>query len=187
MRIYIPNHLEESIPIIKQLSLMIQKYSETQNNTSINSFDHYYLYYSMDIVKRFIEICLENQLSTDDELEDPEYYNGIVNYLVKLFYSVKGTKLVFAYLRDYLGLKFEGEIIYTVHKIDFTISEITTSNISLYVSSLKDFLSTLLYFGDLSVIIRAINLKVDENLVLNIHTDLSCRYKEFSVTSEFIP
>ena len=88
MRIYIPNHLEESLPIIKQLSLMIQKYSETYKDTSLSSFNHYYSYYSMDIVKRFIEICLEDQLSIE-ELENSEYYNSVVNYLVKLFYSVK--------------------------------------------------------------------------------------------------
>ena len=177
MIIYIPNHLEQNLPIVKQLSSMIQEYSKLYGEVdSLGSFDYYYAHYNSDSVRSFIELCLPKEnYSNDSE------YSGIVDYLTKLFYSVKGTYLVFLYMKKYLKIDFIGEIKYTINHIQFEISEITTHDLSVYISRLKDFLASLLYYGDLEATINTINLRIEETISNSISVGIK-RYKEFTVT-----
>lgn len=182
MIIYIPNHLEQNLPIVRQLSSMIQEYSKIYGNQdSLGSFDYYYTHYNSDAVKAFIELCLPwDPKKYSNEAE----YSGVISYLVKLFYSVKGTYLVFPYMEKYLGIEFVGKIKYTINRIEFEISEVTAYDISVYISKMKGFLSALLYYGDLAAIIDIMNLKIEEIISNNISIGIK-RYKEFTVTKEY--
>ena len=64
---------------------------------------------------------------------------------------------------------------------NFDIDEISTDNIQLYVDSMKGFLSSLLYYGDLVSEISKINLTLESNLTVSVTNDIQ-KYKEFTVT-----
>lgn len=180
MVIHIPNHLEKSLPIVKQLSDMIRSYSELYGNQdTLDSFDYYYTHYSSDSVKKFIETCLSK-----DDFEDLEYYEGVVSYLTKLFYSVKGTSEVFRLMSEHLGVKFLGEISYTINSIDFELAEVTTGDISVYIKTMTDFLSSLMYYGDLAVDIEVVNLKISEEISNYMSVGIQ-RYQEYTVNEVF--
>jgi hypothetical protein len=160
---------------------MIQEYSKLYGNIdSLGSFDYYYAHYSGDSVRSFIELCLlRSDYSSESE------YSGIVDYLTKLFYSVKGTYLVFLYMKKYLKIDFIGKIKYNLNHIEFEISEIITNDLSMYISSLKGFLSTLLFYGDLAANINTINLKLEERVSNTISVGIK-KYKEFTVTEKWV-
>lgn len=188
MIIYIPSHLEKTIPIVKQLSSMIQGYSEEYGTQdSLGSFDYYYTHYSSDAVKKFIELCLLRE-DYEEDYEDG-YYDGMINYLTKLFYSVKGTLKVFQYMEEYLGIEFKtntegAKFKYSINEVQFEIEEVTTTDISVYISRMKDFLSALLYYGDLGAIIDTVNLIISEEISNNGTLGIN-RYKEFTVTEVY--
>lgn len=181
MVIYIPNHLKESIPLLKTMSDMISEYGKNYSTRSIDSFDDYYSSISINSVKKYIELCLEGQESSQLFKNNINTKEDIVNYLVKLFYSVKGTLKIFDYMKKYLGVKFSGNITYTINEVIFNIDEISTDNIQLYVDSMKGFLSSLLYYGDLVSEISKINLTLESNLTVSVTNDIQ-KYKEFTVT-----
>ena len=175
MIVHIPSHLE-LIPVVNQFSQMIQSYSELYpESTELGSFDYYYSHYSNDFVKQFIKLSLESQgIDPDDE--------NTVNYLTKLFYSVKGTQKIFEYMHKYLGINFIGDVSYSINEVVFEIEEVTVTDISVYIKTLKEFLSALLYYYDLNIIIDLMNLKVSE--VLSVYYSASAqKYKEFSVSA----
>lgn len=193
MVIYIPSHLEETLPIVKQMSQLIQGYSEVYGQTNtLGSFDDYYTHYSSDSVRRFIELCLPSP-DPSDYLEDPEKLKelqdirtGTINYLVKLFYSVKGTRHVFKFMKDHLNIDMDLETVeYTINYLKFTINEVTVQyDLHVFITSMKEFLSALLYYGDLATIIELVNFKIKEIISNNISLGIS-RYKEFTVTREY--
>jgi hypothetical protein len=84
-------------------------------------------------------------------------------------------------MKKYLKIDFIGEIKYTINHIQFEISEITTNDLSVYISRLKDFLASLLYYGDLEATINTINLRIEETISNSISVGIK-RYKEFTVT-----
>lgn len=187
MIIYIPNHLEK-LPIIEQFSKMVQGYSELQQDSLAvsGSFDYYYSYYSNDYIRKFIELSLDLNKDYNDsgsiDSEDSEIRENIVNYLVKLFYSVKGTNKVFEYMKEFLGIEFIGDIRYTINEVIFEIAEVTTLDISVYIKTMKEFLSALLFYYDLDLIIDLMNLKLKEILSLSVSADIQ-KYKEFTVSA----
>lgn len=187
MIIYIPNHLEK-LPIIEQFSKMVQGYSELQQDSLAisGSFDYYYSYYSNDYIRKFIELSLNLNKDYNDsgsiDSEDSEIRENIINYLVKLFYSVKGTNKVFEYMKEFLGIEFIGDIRYTINEVAFEIAEVTTLDISVYIKTMKEFLSALLFYYDLDLIIDLMNLKLKEILSLSVSADIQ-KYKEFTVSA----
>lgn len=150
MKVYIPNHLK-NLTIIDQLSKLIQGYSEYYEET-YNSFDDYYYSLRNDPVKKFISICIPSLDNKDQSYED------VVNYISRLFYSVKGTIKVFEYMKNYLGLVFEGDLVYTTKYIKFKLGELTLSDENLFYESLESFLNSLLYFQKLEILSDSINL-----------------------------
>lgn len=184
MVIYIPNHLKSSIPILKTLSDMVVEYNKSYSKKSLDSFEDYYLHYSINTIKSFIELSLgsqEKSISKDNNRED------VINYLVKLFYSVKGTPKIFEYMEKYLGIKFKGgidNIRYTVNEVIFDIDEISVDDIQTYIDSLKNFLSSLLYYGDLITEISKINLTIKDTINVSVITDIQ-KYKEYIITDIF--
>ena len=171
MLINIPAHLEK-LEIISQLSKMIKGYSEYYKETS-NSFDYYYYYYSSDKVKNFIEFCIsQSSISSENE------YSGVVDYLTKLFYSVKGTLKVFDYMKKYLQITFKGDIIYTINEIIIDVDEITTIDMSLFIKSMKEFIGVLLYYGELKSSIDTIILLIQGKISSTTATEI-IKYKEY--------
>lgn len=175
MKIYIPNHLKK-LEIIDQLEKMINEYSNYYINPT-SSFDDYLYNLKNDPVKRFISICIpENSINLENQT-----YENVINYISRLFYSVKGTIKVFTYMKRYLGLNFIGEVIYTTRYIEINLSEITLSDENLFYDSLTDFLSALLYFQDLKTNIDIINLELVGEISNSIGSNLKC-YKKFTAT-----
>lgn len=179
MVIYIPNHLKNTIPILGSLSEMITTYGKEYGFSTIDSFDNYCEYYSINLVKKFIELCLESEEFTEES--DKE---NIINYLVKLFYSVKGTSMIFDYMEKYLGIVFNGPVKYSVSEVIFDIKEITVKDAQLYVDCLKGFLSALLYYGDLIAKISTINFELSEVINVSITGNIK-KYKKFDITETF--
>ena len=172
MKIYIPKNLT-NIEIVSQLKKMIDGYAEYYEETS-GSFDNYYYYLKNDDVKRFITLCI-----SEETLDSSQEYSEVINYISRLFYSVKGTPLVFNYIEKYLGIKLKN-IVYTAETISFEVEEIETFNINSFVNSLRNFLSALLYYGELTSTIEMINLIIKGEIHTNVSSGI-IRYKEFII------
>ena len=172
MKIYIPKNLT-NIEIVSQLKKMIDGYAEYYEETN-GSFDNYYYYLKNDDVKRFITLCI-----SEDTLDSSQEYSEVINYISRLFYSVKGTPLVFNYIEKYLGIKLKN-IVYTAETISFEVEGIETYNINSFINSLRNFLSALLYYGELTSTIEMINLIIKGEIYTNVSSGI-IRYKEFII------
>jgi hypothetical protein len=172
MKIFIPRNLS-NIEIISQLSKMIDGYEKYYEETE-GSFDNYYYYLKNDDVKRFIGLCI-----TEEDINNTQEHSEVLNYISRLFYSVKGTPLVFDYIEKYLGIKLNN-VTYTAETISFEIEEIKTYNINVFINSLRNFLNALLYFGELSSTLEMINLIIKGEIHTNVSTGI-IRYKEFII------
>jgi hypothetical protein len=151
VRIYIPQHLKK-LGIFRDLGRMVEEYEKTYHDTT-SSFTDYQNYMKIDPVLRFVSFCIKQK---DGQTE--EEYMAILEYVTRLFYSVRGTRRVLDYIGRYLGIKFIGNPIYTVKSISFSIAnQMEWYDVSLFNTYLLDFLSTLLYYENISY-------KVDLNL-----------------------
>lgn len=159
MKIYIPDHLR-NIGIIDQLSRMIEEYELTYSSESLvqGSFDDYNIYSGSDPVKNFLRLCISKPSIPEDQ-----DYNEVINYLSKLFYSVKGTVQVFNYMLQYLPLRFDGEIIYDSKEITINFKDLSVENETLFYNLLKKFLDALIYYTKLNTNISSgsINLTIN--------------------------
>lgn len=178
MKVYIPSHLR-NIEIVDQMAKMIQEYSTNYYEQSTDSFGDYYYSLKNDPVNKFLNLCI-----SEDDITGDQTYEDVINYLSRLFYSVKGTIKVFDYMKSFLGLKFEGDIIYTTELIEFNLSEVTISDENLFYESLKNFLDALLYYQRLETNIGTTNLVLTGNISNYIGSNLIC-YNEF-VAEQFI-
>ena len=183
MVIYIPNHLKESIPLLKDMTRMIERYNKEYRTETVGSFDLYYNHQNLGSIRKFIEICLNN-----GDIKFPEGIDreNVINYLSALFYNVKGTRKVFDYMRDYLGISIKEDITYTVSSLVLNIDEISTTNIFTYIESLKSFLSSLLYYGDLVSEIKKISLMVNDSIKVSVSSAIQ-KYKEVNLEAIFDP
>ena len=173
MKVYIPSHLRK-IEIIDQLAKMIQEYSTKYYESNSDSFDNYYYDLKNDPVKKFLNLCIpENSIAGDQDYEE------VINYLAKLFYSVKGTIKVFDYMKSFLNLKFDGDIVYTTNNIEFSISEISLNDENQFYESLRDFLDALLYYRNLETNIDTINLILTGDIENYVGSNLTC-YSKFT-------
>lgn len=172
MKIFIPKNLT-NIEIISQLKKMIDGYAEYYSETQ-GSFDNYYYYLKNDDVKRFIGLCIK-----EEDLNSANEYSEVLNYISRLFYSVKGTPLVFDYIEKYLGIKLSN-ISYDAKTISFEIDCIETNNINMFISSFRNFLNALLYFGELKATIEMMKLIIKGEIKTNVSSGI-IRYKEFII------
>ena len=137
MKIYIPEHLRK-IDIINQLYLMINEYSITygsNNQYGQTSLSDYQKSLSSDPVKNFIKLCI-----SETNIREDEDYEEVINYLSKLFYSVKGTIKVFEYMSKFLELDLDGDIIFDSKEVTINFKSLNVSNESLFYNSLKIFI-----------------------------------------------
>ena len=146
MKIYIPEHLR-NVEIIDQLYRMIELYEKEYSSKNIiqSSFDDYYTYFGSDPVKNFLRLCISKS-----DLQEDQDYNEVINYLSKLFYSVKGTIQVFNYMLQYLPLEFDGEIIYDSKEITINFKKLSVENENLFYNLLRKFLDALIYYTKLN-------------------------------------
>ena len=159
VKIYIPQHLKK-LGIFRDLALMVSAYQESYK-PEVTSFDDYQSYMKIDPVLRFVSFCIKEE-------DQPEDYQSVLDYVTRLFYSVRGTRRVFVYMERYLGIKFVGKPVYNIKTISFSITEKQDwYDVSLFNSYLLDFLNHLLYYESLSY-------KVD--LGLSITGDLDFYY-----------
>lgn len=125
---------------------MIEEYDTEYSSEVIqSSFDDYYTYYGSDPVKNFLKLCIQKS-----DIPENQNYNEVINYLSKLFYSVKGTIQVFNYMIQYLPLNFDGEIIYDSKEITVNFSSLSVENENLFYDLLKKFLDALIYYTKLN-------------------------------------
>ena len=158
MNIYVPKHLRR-LEIVNNLCEMIQKYGEGYQE-STGSFDSYQTYMKIDPVKRFIGMCLsEIPIPLDQD------YETVLNYITRLFYSIKGTYSVFEYMKRYLGLEFVDDfVLYTTKTISFTLVRKVGDDISLFDEYLLEFLRYLLYFESINYSIRDAMIDIRDEL-----------------------
>lgn len=171
MKIYIPPHLLK-IPLIKNLSDLIQTYSEEksgQGEWEDNWLDR------NDPVIKFLKICITKDIidTTSQDL------NSIIGYLTKLFYSVKGTSKVFDYVKKYLGLSIVGDISYSVRSLSIRISNVSQTDETTFSTSLEEFLSALLYFKEFHLEMDGVELTIKSSINNNVGGE-SMTYSSFT-------
>ena len=166
MRIVIPSNLTE-LEIIKQLSDMVREYSKLNMSYQDTSLEKYLSDKAYDYVKEFISM-------TDDSLDD-----NTINYLISCFYKSKGTLEIFNMMKKYLNVKFKSEPIYTIDNLYLDIEEVDTIDMTRYLSSMKNFLMSLLYYKDLSVLVDKIKLYIKDKILISSSSYVEL-YKEFS-------
>ena len=156
--------------IFSDLAKMVTEYeTKYYDPSAAGSFDRYQSYTKIDPVLRFVSFCIRRE---EDQTE--EEYRIVLNYVTRLFYSVRGTRRIFDYMERYLGIEFEGTPVYTIRSINFSISKKQEwYDVSLFNSYLLDFLNYLLYFENLGY-------RVD--LGLDINEDVSFYYGADSIT-----
>jgi hypothetical protein len=155
MRIYIPQHLKK-LGIFRDLGRMVEEYERSYQDVP-TSFTDYQNYMKIDPVLRFVSFCIKR-----GEEQSEEEYVAILEYVTRLFYSVRGTRRVLDYVGRYLGIRFIGNPIYTVKTLSFSIANQTEwYDVSLFNTYLLDFLSALLYYESISYKVN-LNLEVQE-------------------------
>lgn len=162
MKIYIPEHLRK-IDVINQLYLMINEYSITygsNNQYGQTSLSDYQKSLSSDPVKNFIKLCI-----SETNIREDEDYEEVINYLSKLFYSVKGTIKVFEYMSKFLELDLDGDIIFDSKEVTINFKSLNVSNESLFFNSLKLFLDSLICYTKLNTNISSIRLTIDGEFI----------------------
>lgn len=162
MKIYIPEHLRK-IDIINQLYLMINEYSITYGSTNQyrqTSLSDYQKTLSSDPVKNFIKLCI-----SENNIREDEDYEEVINYLSKLFYSVKGTIKVFEYMSKFLNLDLDGDIIFDSKEVTINFKSLNVSNESLFYNYLKLFLDSLICYTKLNTNISSIDLTIDGEFI----------------------
>lgn len=197
MKVFIPKHLRE-IPIINRLYEMIKAYSEDEvwNSETPDPFDDYRFSLKIDPVKKFLELCIPYRVSLyidgvpaildSDKKEaiidsvgvpwEDAFYDLVeserrerITYLSRMFYSVKGTYRVFDFI---LGFEIfrttKCDINYTTRSIQIYISEISIDR-DLFCSALEGFLSALLYFESLQIIIGSTRTRLTQELGTSIN------------------
>lgn len=179
MNIYIPQHLRE-IKIIDNLCRMIEGYAD-KFDPGRTSFDDYREYLKSDPVKNFISLCIKDPVQRENETpaELLERYRDYINYISKCFYSVKGTQVVFEYMRRYLDkLEVGEEVIYNGETLSISLKNVELSDEFIFQDALRKFLNALLYFKDFSINNNHVTLNIRSDIKNYIATGL-VQYKEF--------
>lgn len=175
MNIYIPQYLR-SIPVVDQLYRMILGYSKIYQPDT-NSFDSWRLSLTSDPVDVFVRMCVkEDEFIATHKDQD---YEVVINYLVKLFYSVKGTSKVFEYMKKYLNLSIVGDIIYTVKTVEITFQDLSVTDEEMFYTSLINFLNSLIIFEEVRTNIGTIKLDIRDDITKYLQADL-IPYKNYT-------
>lgn len=166
-------------------NLDVDKYNDPNVKVeldSVESFNDYKYNLKEDPVLKFINLCIPETEENKDE------YESIVTYLSKLFYSVKGTRYVIDYIKEYLtpdkGILEINDVTLKNNSVIISIGDVDDKDVTEIRSMFKEFIDALLYnrtgSGD--------DITIDGEIILNITSEITCytsiyniTYKEFSV------
>lgn len=137
-------HLME-LPILQQLVKMYEEYQGGYYEDSESSYQSYYSSSDIDPVRDFVETLVGPTLEEETEAD----YENVLNYITRMFYSVKGTTKVFDYMeRFFPGFKRSGDIIYDGDTLSLAIVlDSALDNTVEFRTALLEFLQSLLYLG----------------------------------------
>lgn len=204
MNIFIPKYLRERVKIIDQLYNMIRAYYEEYSQTKEeDSFDQFRFSRRNDYVVRFLDYVIPTKYITTEvngetiTVEDKATRETALNYLSKLFYSVKGTYKVLDYLIDYNILNADEnwwnlnnlnnnkvDISYTARSIDVKVDELPDGlDRELYCDYLEKFLCALLYFEFLTINIGKMSTSMSEKTEVYLNRGQSF-YQAFEINAE---
>ena len=142
---YIKNqgHLIE-LPILQQMVKMYEEYQGNYYKNTQNSFQNYYSSFDIDPVRDFVETNMGPYI----EETDADYEN-VINYVTRMFYSVKGTAKVFDYMdRFFPGIRRSGDVVYDGETLSLAlVLNSALDNTIEFREALLEFLQTLLYLG----------------------------------------
>lgn len=177
MKIFVPLYLRD-IPVISQLVAIYTKYTDSYMEEPKDSMDDYRESLKRDPVKYFVSMCF-----SEEELGDT--YIGVINYISKLFETVKGTKVVFDYMKKYLNdyLDIQGDPIYTGQYINIQFGQLTLTDEELFYTSLRNFLGALLVFEDLITNVGDLGLTIKDEITNYVAADVIC-YKKYNIDYE---
>ena len=199
MKIFVPKYLRK-LGVLGNLCNAISEYSSKYEPIGDGSFSDYQLFLKIDPVKRFINLCLSEKTDLIEKGTCSIYNNPdsityvgkeepdpdvILNYLTRLFYSIRGTYDVFTYMSSYLGLEFEGNPVYTSESVSFTLKKTVGDDLAIFEESLNNFLNALLYFGKLEYSIENADLIIQINSNINGAFDIRT-YKRFELDAKGI-
>ena len=204
MNIFIPKYLRERVKIIDQLYNMIRAYYEEYSQTKEeDSFDQFRFSRRNDYVVRFLDYVIPTKYITTEvngetiTVEDKATRETALNYLSKLFYSVKGTYKVLDYLIDYDILNADEnwwnlnnlnnnkvDISYTARSIDIKVDKLPDGlDRELYCDYLEKFLCALLYFEFLTINIGKMSTSMSEKTEVYLNRGQSF-YQAFEINAE---
>lgn len=142
---YIKNqgHLIE-LPILQQMVEMYEEYQGNYYKNTQNSFQNYYSSFDIDPVRDFVETNMGPYI----EETDADYEN-VINYVTRMFYSIKGTAKVFDYMdRFFPGIRRSGDVVYDGETLSLAlVLDSALDNTVEFREALLEFLQTLLYLG----------------------------------------
>ncbi len=136
-------HLME-LPILQQLVKMYEEYQGEYYENTENTFQSYYSSLDIDPVRDFVETLV------GPELEGTEAdYENVLDYITRMFYSVKGTAKVFDYMdRFFPGFRRSGDVIYDGETLSLSlILDSALDNTVEFRKAFTRFLESLLYLG----------------------------------------
>lgn len=177
MKIFVPIYLRD-IPVISQFVQIYSKYAEDYREEPRDSLADYRESLKRDPVKYFVGMCFD-----EEELGDK--YDDIVNYVSRLFESVKGTEKIFDYMKKYLNdyLDIQGNPIYTGQYIEIMFGTLVLTDEEHFYTSLYNFLSALLVFENLVTNVGTIGLTIKDEITNYVAADVVC-YKKYDITYE---
>lgn len=137
-------HLLE-LPILQQLLCLYEGYLNFYYEVPESSFQNYYTSMGIDPVRDFVEANIGPELEGKEDLD----YENVIDYVTRMFYSVKGTAKVFDYIdRFFPGIRRSGDIIYDGETLSLAlVLDSALDNTVEFRKSLLEFLQTLLYLG----------------------------------------
>lgn len=138
-------HLLE-LPILQQLISLYEGYRDFYYETPSSTFQSYYTSMGIDPVRDFVEANIGSDLEGKEGLD----YENVLDYITRMFYSVKGTAKVFDYMdRFFPGIQRSGDIIYDGETLSLSlVLDSLLDNTVEFREGLSKFLQTLLYLGE---------------------------------------
>jgi hypothetical protein len=189
--IRVPNHIRKGIPLVDQMLRMLEEYKKVSQESKESEVK-----LIIDPVEKFLTSCILRK-----EGQSEEEYKSIINYLIRLFYSVKGTKLVVDYIGKYLP-SFASNIKYSTNSIVIELNEdmevleqtLFVDDPSSFRRDFVSFLDSLLYYNGASGKSEGssdIVMKGSVTLIVKSHLDSYSSteiltYKLFDITTQEI-
>lgn len=149
--------LDEKVEVVDQMIKMYEEYIKLERTKAED--DDFQLELKIDPVLRFVAYVLVNnpEFSKFSDIDSEAIKERIIRYITAAFYSSKGTGAVFQKMTEYLGLEYEGDVVYTQRTLDFKLVPESVKWVveeERFVNYFNDFLLELLFVGEGEVLDR---------------------------------